>query len=133
MLTPFPDLLTYGLLAPFLLRLALGALFLKAGSKKVRGVAWTNTFFKRIGIHPARYYTSLLGVIEVATGLMLVAGFYTQVASIASAIICAFCWRAKKTHPAETPGSRGAFLLMFVISLSLLFSGAGFYAFDWTL
>lgn len=133
MLTPFPDLLTYGLLAPFFLRLAIGVLFLRAGSKKIKGIGWTNAFFERMGRHPARYYTSLLGVIEVATGLMLIAGFYTQIAAIVSAVVSALCWHAKKKHPTETPGSSGAFFLMFVISLSLLFSGAGFYAFDWTL
>ena len=112
MLNVFPDFLTFGLLAPFLLRLAVGFLFLKAGVKK------------------GARYTLALGVIEVVSGILLIIGLYTQVAALAAALISLFGWYAKKKHPSETPGSKGAFLLLFVISLSLLFSGAGFFAFD---
>ena len=130
MLNVFPDFLTFGLLAPFLLRLAVGFLFLKAGVKKAKGGAWTTPIFEKMHLRPGARYTLALGVIEVVSGILLIIGLYTQVAALAAALISLFGWYAKKKHPSETPGSKGAFLLLFVISLSLLFSGAGFFAFD---
>lgn len=130
MLNPFPDLLAFGLIAPLLLRLAVGALFLNAGLKKLRRTTWVTELFARLNLTPASSYAIGFGILEVASGLLLVVGLFTQIAALVTALISLFALYCKRTHPEQTPGSSGAFLLLFVISLSLLFSGAGFLAFD---
>lgn len=130
MLNPFPDLLTFGLIAPFLLRGAVGLMFVNAGIKKLQRKSWVTALFERLHLIPASSYAVALGVIEVVSGLLLVVGLFTQIASLAALVVSAFMLREKNKHPAETPGSRGVFLLLCIISLSLLFSGAGFLAFD---
>ncbi len=130
MLNTFPDLLAFGLLAPFLLRLAVGAMFLNAGIKKLRQRTWMTELFERMNLTPASSYAIAFGAIEVVSGGLLIVGLFTQLAALATLCISAFALYSKYKHPTETPGSRGVFLLLFVISFSLLFSGAGFLAFD---
>lgn len=131
MLNTFPLLLSFGLLAPLILRLAVGAMFLNAGVKKLRRRSWLADVFERrgLGLAAARY-AALFGLIECAAGLLLIVGFLTQIAALIAAAIATFGLYQKRTYPERVPGSKGAFLLLLVISLSLLFSGAGFWAFD---
>lgn len=130
MLNPFPDLLAFGLVAPSILRLVVGAMFVNAGVKKLRRRSWVLALFERLRLTPAAYYAVAFGVLEVVSGLLLAVGLFTQVAALVAALISLFALYCKRAHPEQTPGSRGVFLLLFVISLSLLFSGAGFLAFD---
>jgi uncharacterized membrane protein YphA (DoxX/SURF4 family) len=127
---PIPDLLVFGLLAPFLLRVAVGLMFLNAGIKKLRRRSWMIALFERKNLTPAAVYSSVFGAVEVVSGALLAVGLLTQIASLVTLAVSVFMLYEKSTYPAETPGSRGVFLLLCVISLSLLFSGAGAFAFD---
>ena len=130
MLNTFPDLLAFGLIAPLILRIAVGAMFLNAGVKKLRQRTWVFALFERLNLKPASTYTIAFGVLECVAGALLIVGFLTQIAALITLLISAFALYSKSKHPEQTPGSRGVFFLLLVISLSLLFSGAGFFAFD---
>ncbi|HEY4508161.1 MAG TPA: DoxX family protein [Candidatus Paceibacterota bacterium] len=130
MLNPFPDLLAFGLVAPLLLRVAVGLMFVNAGIKKLCRKSWVISLFERLNLKPASSYAVAFGVVEVVSGFLLVVGLFTQIASLATLVVSVFMLYEKNKRPAEMPGSRGVFLLLCIISLSLLFSGAGFLAFD---
>ena len=131
MLNPFPDLLAFGLIAPLLLRAVLGVSFIDFGWNKLsRQKQEKVAFFESLGGRPGAHYALILGVIEVVCGLLLVVGLYTQLAALAAGIICASALYLKQKHREKWPHDRRLFLLLFIISISLLFSGAGFLAFD---
>jgi len=131
MLNPFPELLTYSLLAPFILRITIGFLlvnlgYLKLSKEKSR---WEATF-EAFQVKQKVVATKILGFIEVIGGLSLIAGFYTQVAAIAFVILSGI--EVFIEYREETLLKRDIvfYVLMFMIALSLVFSGAGFFAVD---
>lgn len=131
MLNPFPDLLAYGLLAPLLLRVAVGLVFVrwgwgKLGKERVEKAA----FFESLGWKPGAYFAAGFGIIEFAVGVLLIAGIYTQIAALVAALITLGALTLKRTHQTAIEGSRGFLALLLVISLSLVVSGAGLFAFD---
>ena len=131
MLSVFPDLLAFGLVAPLLLRLSLGVLFLEFGWKKLAGDREKKTaFFETLGLRPGAYYAVGFGTLEVVCGLMLIVGLYTQVAALIALAISGSAYALKKKYPEHFKNDRYFFFLLVVISFSLLFSGAGFLAFD---
>lgn len=131
MLNPFPHLLTYMLVAPFILRLVLGYAFLLFGYNKLtRNRREKTTFFEKLGLRPGKIYVLVFGVIECIAGLLLVAGFYTQIAALVSGLILLGTILIKWKKPTLLSGETILFVTLFAIALSLLFSGAGFWAFD---
>lgn len=115
MLSIFPDLLAYGLLAPFIIRVALGAYFLYFVFKTAQN-----------DLRKQTHSPFLWGVIilPVAVGAILVlSGVFTQIGALILALwTLAELFRAKE--------NRLIMLFAFAMALSLLFSGAGFLAFD---
>ena len=131
MLNPFPDLLAFGLLAPFLLRVALGAIFIDFGWNKLRRQKTEKAaLFESFGWTPGARYALVLGIAESVIGALLIVGLYTQLAALAAALICVAVLYLKKKYRARWSHDRRLFLLLFFIALSLLLSGAGFFAFD---
>ncbi|OHA18992.1 MAG: hypothetical protein A3C08_00635 [Candidatus Taylorbacteria bacterium RIFCSPHIGHO2_02_FULL_47_18] len=131
MLSVFPDLLAFWLLAPFLLRVALGLVFVNFGLHKLgRGRADKTAFFESLGWKPGEYFAFGFGAIELIAGLLLIVGLYTQIAALVVALIllCALILKKKVPHGIES--SRGFLALLFIIALSLLVLGAGLFAFD---
>jgi len=116
MLNVFPDLLAFGLFAPLILRAAVGFVFVRFGLSKILNYSTTN---KRV-----------LGIIEIIIGGSLIAGFYTQISALAAAIILIGAITIKRKNPKQIKSSLGFLLLLFVVSISLLVSGAGLFAFD---
>ncbi|TSC84514.1 MAG: putative oxidoreductase [Parcubacteria group bacterium Gr01-1014_17] len=134
MLSVFPDLLAFGLFAPFLLRATLGLVFISFGKFKLgRGRTEKTAFFESLGWKPGSYVAATLGIIEIAVGVLLLIGLYTQIAALVAAIISlgALILKRKTTNGIES--SSGFLTLLCIISLSLLVSGAGFFAFDFPL
>ena len=131
MLSVFPDLLAFGLLAPFLLRVALGLVFISFGKYKLGSErAEKAKFFESFGWKSGLYVATVLGIIELVVGIFLLIGLYTQIAALVAAFImfCALILKKKSPHGIES--SRGFLALLFIISLSLLVLGAGLFAFD---
>jgi putative oxidoreductase len=83
------------LFGPTVLRLAVGAVFVAHGAQKLFGfpidevVMWggggltgTAAFFAQLGLEPAFPLAIFVGLVELAGGLLLVAGAFTLVASV---------------------------------------------------
>jgi len=130
-LNTFPDLLTFSTLSPFILRVVIGLIIINLGTLKLgkEQVSWQE-LFEVINIHPAKFFVKTLAYIEMIGGLMLLAGAYTQLTSIIFATLF-FCEAVLEYREASLERRNLTFyILMFTISLSLVFLGAGAFAFD---
>lgn len=129
MLNPFPELLAYGFFAPTLLRVAAGLVFLYVASQHyARREAFGEINFPLVGHKTWTVWFAI--VVEVVVGAMLVAGYYTQIAALVGVIAAAKYFFFRRYGPSFAPLSSIASVLLLVICLSLLLSGAGALAFD---
>ena len=111
-LTMFPALLTYGLLAPFILRLSVGIIRLFAGIERYKKeYKWTT-------------------ILYVISSLMIIVGLYTQIAVIVAIILIKFDFYLEKKAGGLSREKTTLAVLMTMILISLLFTGPGFWAFD---
>ncbi len=131
MLNPFPDLLTYSLLAPFLLRLIVGFVFIDLGVLlfKKENERWILSF-KTLRIPNPIIATKILAIIQVAGGAMLVVGLYTQIAALVLGILTFIEIYLEYKDPSILKRNIVFYMLVFTILLSLLLSGAGAFAID---
>ncbi len=114
-LTLFPQLLTFQLLAPTLLRLTVGIIILYIGKER---------FSKEYK------YSSLLYFVS---GIMLILGLYTQIAALLGIIMVKFDFWVDKKARVTSNEHWALYALMTVVLISLLVTGPGFMAFDWPL
>lgn len=131
MLNPFPELLIYSLLAPFILRVVVGLIFLDLGMLLFRGEQkrWITSLSVFKIPHPEKV-VKVLGVIEILGGIALILGFYTQIAALVLAILTLKEAIIEYRQPEVLKRNLVFYILLFAISLSLLFSGAGAFAID---
>lgn len=129
MLSLFPQILFLSPIGTTLLRVTAGLVFLLMGWKhyKNRDALSTMQF---IVIGGGLWIPMVTAFVEVAVGITLTLGIYTQAAAIVGAAIAlkSVVWKGR--YPAFFPLSRTASVLLLVISLSLIMSGAGAFAFD---
>src|SRR5690242_5970677 len=85
MLNPFPEFLNFSFFAPFFLRVVLGLIFIDLGWLKFKSekARWLMSFE---ALNLAPILLSIYAVVEIVGGLMLIAGFWTQVAALVLAI-----------------------------------------------
>lgn len=131
MLNPFPDLLTYSLLAPFILRVVVGFIFINLGvlafkSEKERWLISCST----LRIPKPEVAVKIFGAIEVISGIMLIIGFYTQVAALILAFLTFAEAYVEYKDPAILKRNFVFYIMLLAIVLSLLLSGAGAFAID---
>ena len=129
----FPELLTFYLLAPFLLRVASGAIFVYFGYTKIfRERARRIAFLQKIvfggGGGAAMFW--IISLAELIGGALLVAGLYTQFAALALAVITLGALAVKLWKPKLLDNSVEFYVLLLAVLISLLFLGAGFWALD---
>ena len=131
MLNPFPDLLAYSLLAPLFLRLVLGLIFIDLGALKLRSEKerWI-TSFDALYLRPADFFVVVYGIVQIMGGLLLLFGLWTQVAALAFAILTGIELIIEWSMREVLKRDLTFYLLIFVISISILLTGAGAYAFD---
>jgi len=130
-LNTFPDLLTFSTLSPLILRVVLGLITINLGFLKLgkEHVIWQE-LFETINIHPSKFFIKVFAFIEVIGGIMLIAGSYTQLTAIIFAILF-FCEAVLDYRESELEERDLTFyILVFSISLSLIFLGAGAFAID---
>jgi len=134
MLNPFPDLLSYSLLAPFFLRIVLGYLFINLGYLKLTSEKkrW-QIFFDGLRFKPASFFLKFFAFLEIILGGMLVIGLFTQIAALILAILTFGELYVEFKEEILLKRNFVFYLLIFTISISLIFSGAGFFAFDFPL
>ena len=132
MLNPFPDLLTYSLIAPFILRVTLGLILANLGYLKLtKERARWGTIFKLLHVHGhERLAAQVVGTVEIVGGLMLITGFFTQIAALAFVILNGAELYIEYCDETLLRRDIVFYILIFVIALSLLFTGAGFLSFD---
>jgi uncharacterized membrane protein YphA (DoxX/SURF4 family) len=119
------------MLSPFILRIVLGLIIINLGSLKLgkENSAWQK-LFETINLHPAKICVKVLAFIEIVGGIMLVIGSYTQLTAIVFAILF-FCEAILEyREPALEKRNLTFYILMFSVTLSLIFLGAGAFAFD---
>lgn len=131
MLNPFPELLMYSALGPLVLRLLLGLIFIDLGVLKFRSEKerWLASF-EALGLNPSGLLLPIYALLQLVGGFLLIIGLWTQVAALAFVIFSGIElfveWKAREILKRDVI----FYLFVFVISLSLLVTGAGGYAFD---
>lgn len=130
-LNTFPGLLNFSILSPFILRLVLGLIVLNLGVLKLNSEKrnWEK-LFETIRLNPSHYLVKSLAFVEIAGGLMFLLGSYTQLTAIIFSILF-FC-EAVLEYREDSLEKRNLtfYILLFAIALSLIFTGAGAFAFD---
>lgn len=131
MLNPFPELLSLGLLAPLILRVVVGGIFLNTGYLKLtkEKQRWA-VFMNTIRLKPAKQFVTALGIIEIVAGIMLILGLYTQYACLVLIVLVAKEWFVEYREDVLVVRDIVFYTLVGAILVSLLFTGAGFLAFD---
>jgi putative oxidoreductase len=133
-LNTFPELLTYGILSPFILRVLLGIILINLGVLKLTSEkqSWEK-LFETIKLSPAKIFVKIIAFIEVIGGAMLLLGAYTQITAIILSVLF-FCEAILEYRESSIEKRNFTFyILMFSISLSLVFLGAGAFALDFPL
>lgn len=126
----FPGLLAFAGFAPLILRLVLGLIFVVHGYPKLfKNFTQTAGFFESVGIKPAKFWVFVVGVVEFFGGIALILGFAVQLAALLIAINMAVAIVLVKFKQGLADGYEFD-LALFAMALSLVFLGAGFYAFD---
>ncbi len=131
MLALFPSLLDFSILAPVLLRLVVGLLFVRYGVHKLNSKRHS---FYRKGIDKEKQVSSMalriIGMLEVLGGVFLVLGLYTQLVSLVLIVIVFMALISKRSGKISTTFPQEHYILLIAVLLSLMFLGAGIFAFD---
>jgi len=115
----FPSLLTYSQVAPLIIRAALGITLIYAGYQKIKGRGTSS------GSNSVIY-----GVAEIAIALFLVIGLFTQLAALLNAVILVIKLGFKAREGKFLSDGINYYILLLTMAISLMFTGAGFLAFD---
>ncbi len=119
MLSLFPTFLAYQQLSPFLIRLVLGITLAYFGYQKV---------MKRGGSSGSN--STMYGAVEIVIAIFLIIGLYTQLAALLNAIILVIKLAFKARDKALLTDGINYYILLLVMAISLIVTGAGWFAFD---
>jgi uncharacterized membrane protein YphA (DoxX/SURF4 family) len=127
----FPELFAFSFLAPFILRVVLGLIFLNLGYLKLgkEKAGWTSSL-NVLGIRPAGFFTGLLGIVEILGGLFLIAGAYTQLVALILAVIATSELLIEYKEESILKRDFVFYLLLTIICVSIILTGAGLFAID---
>ena len=128
----FPQLLDYQMLGIFALRVTLGFIFVYFWYEKVTHQrAERIEFFEKLKLHPAKVYFYAVSSIEGIAGVLLVIGFYTQVACVVTGALMTVATFIKWRKPSALHrNTMDFYIILAVVSFSLLFLGPGAFAID---
>jgi uncharacterized membrane protein YphA (DoxX/SURF4 family) len=115
MLSIFPSLLTYSLVAPLLIRVALAGYFGWIGYTNVKN-------------HGGKFRS--LTIVEIFLALFILIGLFTQIIALFIAIILVVKLAHKVKQGTFFSDNVNYYLILLVMAVSLMFSGAGFLALD---
>jgi uncharacterized membrane protein YphA (DoxX/SURF4 family) len=127
----FPELFSFTLIAPFILRIVLGLIFLNLGSLKLgkEKLGWISSL-NILKIRPAGFFTGLLGIVETVGGFLLILGAYTQLTALILGVISLCEMFIEYKEESILKRDFVFYLLLTAICASLLLTGAGFFAID---
>lgn len=131
MLSLFPNLFTYELIAPLILRVIVGFIFLNLGYLKFKKEKedWV-IFFKLISEKWSVFITKIIGLIEIIGGIFLIIGFLTQGSALFLGIITFLNLYVETQEPSIIKRTIPFYLMLVAILCSLLFLGPGFLSID---
>lgn len=129
MLNTFPELLNLSFFAPLILRMALGILLIEFSLACHRKNISLTSFFRERKIPLANIFTYKLIILQFLSGLLLIVGLYTQISvlvSIYTLLVLMFINKRVKILRFDN----SLYVLLILISISLLLTGAGALALD---
>jgi len=132
MLSLFPQLLDFGMLGPVLLRIGLAIVFIAHGYSKLfkkENFLGTAQFFESINIKPAKFWVLVVGITEFLGGILLLAGFFTQLV----ALLLAFDMLIAILKVNFKKGLVGGYefeLILLLSALALVVLGPGAFSID---
>lgn len=131
MLNPFPSLLIYSMLAPLILRLVAGLIFLDLGLVAFKGEKgrWLLSL-SAIKVPNPKMALKILALLEIVGGIMFLSGFYTQIAALVLGILTFAEAYIEFKEPKVLKRSLVFYSMLLAITFSLLFSGAGAFSID---
>jgi putative oxidoreductase len=120
-------------IAPLVLRIVLGAVFIVHGYPKLfKTYTQTVQFFESIGIKPAKVWVFVVGAVEFFGGILLIIGLFTQAVAFLIAVnmvVATFWFKIYKSKKKFADGYEFD-LILLAIALALIFLGAGAFALD---
>jgi len=111
-LSIFPDLLTFGLVGPLLLRIAV------------------IIFITYLSLDRLKEKNILIAIPSIITGILILLGLYTQIAAILGIIVISSDYMINKGSTQFGTERKLLYGIVKIILLSLLVTGPGFLAFD---
>lgn len=128
MLSLFPSLLSYQQLSPFIVRVTLGAVFVFWAYRTFRNK--NGNLFAASALTSSPVNMKIIAIVEAAAGILLVVGLWTQVAALVAAIDLLIRLIERVKNRAFLTDGVNYYLILLVMALSLLVTGAGRLAFD---
>ncbi|MEK7609885.1 MAG: hypothetical protein AAB470_02070 [Patescibacteria group bacterium] len=119
MLASFPSLLAYESFAPFIIRVVLGVTLAYFGYRKIKGRGQSS------GSNSLMY-----GIVEILIAVFLVIGLFTQIAALLNSVILVIKLGYKTRDKALLTDGINYYILLLTMAISLMFTGAGWLAFD---
>jgi len=119
------------MLGPVILRLVIGLIFIDLGILKFRAekTRWLASF-ETLGIRPADLFVPVYASLQILGGILLILGLWTQAAALVFVIFTGIELYVEMNAKEVLKRDLVFYLLLFVISLSLLLTGAGSFAID---
>ncbi len=117
MLSLFPVLLSYQQLSPFLIRITLGLILLFWAYKGLRNPNQSSN-------------KKILSAVEGIVAIFLLLGLWTQASAGIAAIGLLVCIISKIKDRTFLTSGVNYCLILFIMALSLMFTGAGWWSFD---
>lgn len=115
-------------LAPLLLRIGVGVIFIVAGWGKLNGIEGVQGFFGDLGIPLPGLMAWVVAIVEFFGGLMVLLGAYTRIPALLLACIMVVALLTTKLG-GEFSAARLDIMLLLT-TLALFFLGSGKYSVD---
>ncbi len=134
MLNPLPELLSFGygsyFLVPAILRITVAAVFVYLALTHFKNKKVIASELTMMSHEVAIWFVGLAILIEFGVAALLFVGAFTQITALIAAVGSIKALLLKKKFPSLYPLAPLTYTLLAVITLSLLLTGAGAFAFD---
>jgi uncharacterized membrane protein YphA (DoxX/SURF4 family) len=131
MLNTFPELLNYAMLGPTILRLVLAFTLISIGLDTIRNKrALFMAYFASKEYPLANILPWKFAIVEVILGVFFLFGFFTQISALIAIYVLFSLFYIENREEKILPHTSFFYVVMIVIALSLLFTGAGAFAVD---
>ncbi len=131
MLNLFPELSFLSLLTPTFIRITVGVFFITLGYAKFTHDKYALIdYIDSINIKNAKSFVQILGLTQIVIGVLLFIGMFTQISAIIGSIIALVSLFIANKTPKFKARTQVEYLFLFVMTFTLVITGAGFLAVD---